>query len=157
MWWVASTRSDTISILLQCDSPITFIAPTEAPVTVTANAINASRISVSWTKPNKSVLHGNLSQYEVEYMRVECNESDPVSVIDGSWKIVNVSSASLNVEIGNLAFWSCFDVRMRAVTVGNGPYSSTIKVRTKEHGEPFSLFCLFFLDNILRVMTFVKE
>ena len=64
-----------------------------------------------------------------------CNESDPVNVTDKSWKSVNVASTSLSKEIGSLVFWSCYEVRMRAVTVGNGPYSNISGVRTKEHGE----------------------
>ena len=111
------------------------IAPTAAPVGVAVTAINASRISVTWTKPSKSVLHGNLVRYEVEYRRVVCNEADPVSVADSSWKSINVTNTSLSEEIGNLQFWSCYEVRMRAVTVGNGPYSNVTDVRTKEHGE----------------------
>ena len=101
-------------------------------------AKNSSSISIDWVKPNKSVLHGNLVRYEIEYRRVVCNESDPVSVRDSSWKSVDVISTSLSEEIGNLVFWSCYEVRMRAVTVGNGTYSDGITVRTKEHGE-FSL------------------
>ena len=116
------------------------IAPTEAPGSVNVTAINASTISVSWTKPNKSVLHGNLVRYEVEYRRVECNESDPVSVIDGSWKSVEVTDALESTEIGSLVFWSCYEVRVRAVTVGNGTYSELVQVRTKEHGELLFLY-----------------
>ena len=112
--------------------------PTEAPVNITLTAITASRISVSWTEPNKSVLHGNLIRYEIEYRRIMCNDSYPVSVANISWKSINVTNTSLREEIGNLVFWSCYEVRMRAVTVGNGPYSNVIGVRTLEHGE---LFC----------------
>ena len=110
-------------------------APTEAPVNVTVEALNASRISVDWVKPKKSVLHGNLVRYEVEYRRIQCSESDPVSVGDSSWKSVNVTNTSLRTEIGSLVFWSCYEVRVRAVTVGSGPYSEIIQVRTTEHGE----------------------
>ena len=89
-------------------------------------------------KPNKSVLHGNLVRYEVEYRRVKCNESDPVSVSDDSWKSVQVGNTSESLLIGGLVFLSCYEVRMRAVTVGSGPYSNITSVRTMEHGEmPF--------------------
>ena len=128
-------RSDTVSSLLRCSSLPDYIAPTEAPTNVTVNAINASRISVDWTKPDISVLHGTLVRYELEYRRVQCNESDPVIVTDSSWKSINVTSTASGTEIGSLVFWSCYEVRMRAVTVGNGPYSDTIEVRTNEHGE----------------------
>ena len=117
------------------------LAPTEAPGSVNVTAINASTISVSWTKPNKSVLHGNLVRYDVEYRRVECNESDPVSVVDGLWKSVTVSDTLESTEIGSLVFWSCYEVRVRAVAVGNGPFSELIQVRTMEHGE-LLLLCI---------------
>ena len=112
-----------------------YIAPTGSPVNVTVKAINSSSISVGWSKPGNDVLHGNLIRYEIEYRRVVCNETDPVNATDGSWKSINVTNTSLSEEIGNLVFWSCYQVRMRAVTVGDGPYSNVIGVRTMEHCE----------------------
>ena len=100
--------------------------------------MSSSSISVSWRKPGKSVLHGNLVRYEVEYRRVMCNKSDPVSVIQNSWRTVNVKSTSLSVEIDSLVFWSCYEARMRAVTVGVGPYSNVVEVRTNEDGRLLS-------------------
>ena len=97
---------------------------------------------MTWKKPSKSVLHGNLVRYELEYRRVECNESHPVRVANSSWKSMNVTNTSLTTRIDSLVFWSCYEVRMRAVTVGNGPYSNTIDVRTKEHGELLSYVIL---------------
>ena len=111
------------------------IAPTGAPVNVTLKAKSSSSISIYWVRPSKSVLHGNLIRYEIEYKRVVCNEPDPVNVTDSAWKSINVTNTSLSEEIGNLVFWSCYEVRMRAVTVGSGTYSEIMKVRTKEHRE----------------------
>ena len=113
-----------------------FKAPTGAPVDVRLIAINSSSFSVDWRKPNKSVLHGILRQYEIEYRRVECNESEPVSVASNTaWTQVIVSSTSSSKVIGGLVFWSCYELRMRAVTVGNGPFSDVQQVRTKETGK----------------------
>ena len=114
---------------------IVYIAPTGSPVSVTVKAINSSSVSVGWSKPRKNVLHGNLIRYEIEYRSVVCNETDPVNVEDKSWKSINVTNTSLSEEIGNLVFWSCYEVRIRAVTVGDGPYSNVTGVRTMEHGE----------------------
>ena len=127
---------------------IVYVAPTGAPVIVTVNAINSSSISVGWSKPEKNVLHGNLIRYEVEYRRVQCVESDPVSVADGSWRSLNVRNTSSRTEISSLVFWSCYEVKMRAVTVGNGPYSVIRRVRTKEHGK-LLLMCFYSLFNAL--------
>ena len=111
-------------------------APSVAPDDVRVTAINSSSIFVEWTKPNKSVLHGMLRQYEIEYRRVECSESDPVSVPSNTtWNLVIVSNTSSSKMIGGLVFWSCYELRMRAVTVGNGPYSTVQQMRTKEDGK----------------------
>ena len=71
-----------------------------------------------------------------------CSESDPVSVVVGSWKSVQVANTSVSMEIGNLVFWSCYEVRMRAVTVDDGPYSNVTNVRTKKHGEILFRLCI---------------
>ena len=111
-------------------------APSLAPDDVRVTAINSSSISVEWTKPNKSVLHGMLRQYEIEYKRVECNESDPVYVPSNTtWNLVIVSNTSSSKVIGGLVFWSCYELRMRAVTVSNGPYSTVQQVKTMENGK----------------------
>ena len=125
-----------------------FVAPTGPPVNVSVSAVNASRISVSWVKPSKSVLHGNLIRYDMEYRRVMCNESEPVSVVAGSWKTVQVANTSVSMEIGNLVFWSCYEVRMRAVTVSKGTYSDVIEVRTTEHGELLLFHFYRMLDDV---------
>ena len=119
-----------------------FVAPSEPPTNVTVIPIYSSWIFIKWGKPDKSMLHGNLARYEIEYRRVECNEPDPVNVTDSSWKRVNVASTSLRFVIERLVSWSCYEVRMRAVTVGSGPYCDTIGVRTRESGE--LLFLCFF-------------
>ena len=124
-----------------------YIAPTGAPVNVTVNVINSSSISIGWVKPIKSVLHGNLVRYDVEYRRVVCSESDPVSVSDGSWKSIKVANTSVSMQIGSLVFWSCYEVRMRAVTVGDGPYSNITDMRTMEHGV--LLFFEFYVEAMI--------
>ena len=109
-------------------------APTAAPIDVTVRALNSSSVSVGWSKPNKIVLHGMVRTYELQYRRVECVESDPVSVTNSSWRLVAVANSSLSQVISGLVFWSCYEFRVRAVTVGNGPFSDIKHVRTKEHG-----------------------
>ena len=93
------------------------------------------------------MLHGNLVRYDVEYRRVVCSESDPVSVSDGSWKSIKVANTSVSMQIGSLVFWSCYEVRMRAVTVGDGPYSNITDMRTMEHGV--LLFFEFYVEAMI--------
>ena len=112
-----------------------FTAPTATPTNITVDVINSSSVSISWSKPNKSVLHGILRRYDLEYRRIECNESDPVTVQINSWVQKQVGSASSSLVINGLVFWSCYELRVRAVTVGEGPFSAMQLVRTKEHCE----------------------
>ena len=105
-----------------------------APSSVTVEVINSSSVSISWSKPDKNVLHGILRRYDLEYRRVECNESDPVTVRDKSWKSVQVANTSSRFMISGLVFWSCYELKVRAVTVGTGPFSAMQPVRTMEHG-----------------------
>ena len=112
-----------------------FVAPTVAPVNVTVTVLNSSSVSLHWIKPDKNVLHGVLKRYEIDYKRLECNETDPVSVTNNSWVTVQVANTSLSEVVSGLVFWSCYEFRMRAVTVGDGPFSNLKKVRTSQHGE----------------------
>ena len=93
------------------------------------------------------MLHGVLKRYEIEYRRVECNETDPVSVTNSSWTLVAVSNTSLKRMISDLVFWSCYEFRVRAVTVGAGQFSDIQRVRTKENG--LSLFKYLYIVNAL--------
>ena len=115
-----------------------FIAPTVAPSSVIVEVINSSSISISWSKPDKSVLHGILRRYDLEYRRVECNESYPVSVKNNSWNQSRVANTSSKLMISGLEFWSCYELKVRAVTIGGGPFSVVQQVRTLEHGELLS-------------------
>ena len=143
--------SITYSLLIFC-----FKAPTAPPVDVRVAAINSSSISVDWRKPNKSTLHGMLRKYEIEYRRIECNEFDPVSVpSNATWTQVIVSNASSSKVISGLVYWSCYELRMRAVTIGNGPYSDVQQVRTKENGK--FLIVDAWLESVLLIRQYVDS
>ena len=110
------------------------IAPTDRPGNFAVIAINSSSVSLSWTEPNKSVLHGILQRYAIQYTRVQCKESNPVIVANQEWNKVNVTNTTVSLIISNLRFWSCYDFKIMAVTIRDGPFSSNVSVRTKEHG-----------------------
>ena len=128
---------DLNSLYVMCYVSL-FIAPTVAPSIVSIEALNSSSVSISWSKPDKSVLHGILRRYDLEYRRVECNESDPVSVKNNSWNQSRVANTSSRLMISGLEFWSCYELKVRAVTIGEGPFSVVQQVRTLEHGELLS-------------------
>ena len=106
-----------------------------APSILSFAALNSSSVSISWGKPDKSVLHGILRRYDLDYRRVECNESDPVAVRDKSWKQLEVANTLSRFVISGLVFWSCYELKVRAVTIAVGPFSAMQAVRTNEHGK----------------------
>ena len=110
------------------------IAPTDRPGNFAVIAINSSSVSLSWTEPNKSVLHGILKRYAIQYKRVQCKESNPVIVPNQEWKQVNVTNTTVSLIISNLTFWSCYEFQIMAVTIRDGPFSSIESVRTDEDG-----------------------
>ena len=110
------------------------IAPTDRPGNFAVIAINSSSVSLSWTEPNKSVLHGILKRYAIQYKRVQCKESNPVIVANQEWKQVNVTNTTVSLIISNLTFWSCYEFQIMAVTIRDGPFSSIESVRTDEDG-----------------------
>ena len=110
------------------------IAPTDRPGNFAVIAINSSSVSLSWTEPNKSVLHGILKRYAIQYKRVQCKESNPVIVPNQEWKQVNVTNTTVSLIISNLTFWSCYQFQIMAVTIRDGPFSSIESVRTDEDG-----------------------
>ena len=137
-------------------------APTAAPGNVRFIAVSSSSISVLWSRPDKSVLHGVLRRYIIEYRRIECNESDPVYVPGTPWSMVIVSNTSSSSEvIGGLAFWSCYQMRIRAQTVGYGPSSDVQQIRTAENCMLLILWMFFIWnyisDIVICVFLFAEE
>ena len=131
--------------------------PTVGPKEFAGNAVSSSSISVSWEKPNKAVLHGDLKGYVIEYRRVQCNESDAVAVKDEAWVKMNVTGSSdTSALIGNLTYWSCYGLKIAAVTVGVGSYSDEISIRTLENGW-LTVFrkCLLFKKDC-RILSAVR-
>ena len=75
---------------------------------------------------------------------MQCKESDAVAVKDEAWVKMNVTGSSdTSALIGNLTYWSCYDLKIAAVTVGVGNYSDEISIRTLENGwlKFFQSFC----------------
>ena len=58
---------------------------------------------------------------------------------DGSPVLIDVGLV-LNYTVGNLDKWTNYEVRVRAVTVGPGPFSKKVIVRTDEDGRSVLFF-----------------
>ncbi len=50
------------------------------------------------------------------------------------WSMTTVGESKRSVNITGLSYWTCYDVKIAAFTVGEGPFASVAKVRTSENG-----------------------
>ena len=84
-----------------------------------ADELNLSTIFVEWGPPEDR--NGIITNYEVEYTRVE----------DNNTITANFSSETFSIQLTNLTFHTDYDIRIRAYTrIGSGSYSNSTRVRT---------------------------
>eukprot|EP00794_Sanderia_malayensis_P003700 gene3700-4220_t len=107
-------------------------APTSAPRNFTVTNESATSLSLTWEAPIRTELHGFIRYYLIKYATVECGTGTEVNATI-VWKNLTVGSTLKNVSIGNLTYWTCYSVRISAVTVGEGPFANVMSVRTSEH------------------------
>ena len=102
--------------------------PDTAPSNFRGNATSSTEIHLYWDMIPLSSRHGILTQYHVQFHPV----SNPASVGN---KYFN-GETTLQGAITGLLFWSDYNIDIAAkTTVGYGPRSSTIMIRTQEHGK----------------------
>ena len=77
-------------------------------------------------------MHGIIREYHIWYRKVQCNSTANSSL---GWVEETVSGSTLSLDITGLMKWSCYEVQVRAVTVGNGNWSETVQQRTSEDGK----------------------
>ncbi len=110
------------------------LAPTASPRNFTAIANDSSSLQLNWLEPDASQTNGIVRNYNVLYQEVNC--ADGTTIGNGSsWNKVSVEADARSTVITNLLFWSCYDVKIAAFTVGQGPFAKAEKVRTSEHGK----------------------
>ncbi len=123
-----------------------FLAPTAAPESFTVTNKSASSLQLNWLLPPKEKTHGVIRHYLIRYRVVNCSNGKDISA---GWNETTVRSNLTTTIIGKLSFWTCYDVNISAVTVGEGPFANQKKKRTSEHGM---LFIFILLDSILLLM-----
>ena len=109
--------------------------PSGTPSNTTGMALNSTHIHINWDPPPADQHHGELIEYRIN-----------VNVIETSNSLL-VSSAPDVTEaiIGPLHPYYTYNFTILAVTVGEGPPSTVITVRTEEDGRswcsPGKLLC----------------
>ena len=133
-----------------------FVAPTGAPLNVNVTDTSSTALHVTWNPPSKAETHGLIREYNIQYRQGECtvagkNQTNGTNLTNGTnvmpWSIVTVNGSLTSVELNNLTKWSCYEVRVRAVTIKSGVWSETKQRRTREDGEKVYFLHLNLLKN----------
>lgn len=145
---ISSQAFDNFFIAMKHLSLIFTISAPSPPTNVVAVSLNATTISISWSRPAQP--NGQITRYEIQYNAV--GSSDVTS---------NVLSANhipgLNTLIGSLKPFTRYQFRIRAATgvmVMWGNYSAAVEETTGEAGSnlrvdsDYPFFLLMFLLSV---------
>lgn len=113
-------------------SMVTYTDPSGTASNVSGIALNATHIHLTWDHPPRELLHGELSQYRIDVVELE---TDTVLTFFSTPVITEAT-------IGSLHPYYTYNCTISAVTVGEGPPSTVITVRTAEDGMYRCLFMI---------------
>ena len=98
--------------------------PSGTASNVSGIALNSTHIHLTWDHPPRDEHNGNLSEYRIDVTELETGTALRFS-----------SDASITeATIGSLHPYYTYNCTILAVTVGEGPPSTVITVRTAEDG-----------------------
>ena len=103
----------------------TLIDPSGTASNVSGIALNSTHIYLSWDHPPSDEWRGNLSEYRINVIELETGTALRYSSSDPT-----ITEAT----IGSLHPYYTYNCTISAVTVGEGPPSTVITVRTAEDG-----------------------
>ena len=108
---------------------VCYSVPSEAPGNVTASALNSTSIMVRWEVLPPAERNGIITVYEVMYQPME-TFGDAIGT-----EMMNVSGSEMSVVLDGLEEFVVYNISVQAYTsVGPGPYSNEVPVRTTTDG-----------------------
>ena len=116
---------------------MTILAPDGPPTAVKGGYLNQTAIYVTWSVIPILSRNGIIQSYNIAY-RLK-NSS-------GEWKVISVDAKTLRMEIGHLQYSKFYDIKVAGRTsIGQGPYSAVISIRTDSYGMKFTMILIFIL------------
>ena len=94
--------------------------------------MSSTSLQVTWSPPLENETHGVIREYKIRYRKVECNSNTYMSP---TWTERTVNTSTASYDITGLMKWSCYDVQVLAITIGNGVWSEAVRQRTSEDGK----------------------
>ena len=115
--------------------------PVGSPASVAGGFINHTSIYFTWAAIPVQSQNGIIQRYKVAFRQTNSSEV---------WKTLSVDSKSFRAEMGKLKFNMLYDVKVAGETsVGQGPYSIPISIRTDAIGEEsIELLILIKMESI---------
>ena len=103
-----------------------YSVPGEAPRNVRGQSDSSNSIVVEWDPPREEVLYGILRGFRIRYsVAMDTNITSTTELIP---------EQQLSYIIENLEEFTNYSIEVTAVTVGDGPYSTSIIVITDQGG-----------------------
>ena len=102
-------------------------APVGSPEEVTVAAVTSTSALLTWQPPSVEVRHGVVRQYQIN-----------ITEVDSGIELVLYSSTP-SVNLADLHPFYTYLCRVRAFTVGYGPFTENFMFMTLEDGERFEV------------------
>jgi len=110
-------------------------APSAAPQSVEAVAINTSSVRVTWRPPAERQQNGVVIGYRVRYASQWARQQDLNSDPPQDATTIMMTGSDRSCVISGLETWSVYRIWVSALTrAGEGPSSDVIMVQTDEGG-----------------------
>ena len=115
-------------IIQFCNCPFNFVAPTQAPSSLSLTAKNSTSIEASWQLPPAEGRNGIITGFKLFYKKKGSSDSLTQITIN--------SGSTLTKVVTGLDKYAEYNFQVLAFTaVGDGPKSSAKTMRTREDGE----------------------
>ena len=100
-----------------------YIAPAGSPLSLSAIALGATSIQISWQPPLPYLLNGMLRDYSIEVVSNRTGE------------VFSYFTPTQSIVVSSLRPYTVYLCRVAAVTVGTGPFSQLFTVLTAAAGK----------------------
>ena len=118
-------------MIIVCTHPLT--VPGGPPENFTVEAISSTRIRLTWQPPAHEVQNGRIRLFTVSVSEVQTNTTY-------SHTLYSQPSENFTLQLESLHPFYEYVCFVAAVTIGPGPYTSPLIVRTFEDGEYLPFF-----------------
>ena len=102
-------------------------APGHHPLNSTGYALNSTHIFLDWNPPSQEDLNGVIREYRITVTEVETN----------TLRQLTTDSSTTELIVGPLHPFYIYHATILAFTVGEGPNTTAISIRTEQDGKQY--------------------